>query len=198
VCYNLAAGSPNGSSGSPAPLSPDLVAATPAAAVAPAPAVAPTPVADALMAAQLRVMTQKAAAFERAVKELEVEHDRMKEQVRRDANRAAALGYLPVLLLLLIASLDDALNTAQYLNPRLHARAPAAQLATLEFEKTELGQMDEFEREARLFAEDQLAEARGEVAALSLKVGAGGGRLALIAFMSKSACSTPHSTQKPC
>lgn len=39
------------------------------------------------------------------------------------------------------------------------------QLATLEFEKTELGQQDEFEREARLYAEGQLADAARELAA---------------------------------
>lgn len=44
------------------------------------------------------------------------------------------------------------------------------QLATLEFEKTELGQQDEFEREARLFAEEQLKTAQREASALKQQV----------------------------
>ena len=47
---------------------------------------------------------------------------------------------------------------------------PASQLAPLEIEKTELGQQDEFEREARLFAESQLATAQHVAAALRQQV----------------------------
>jgi len=101
--------------GSPAPASNADAAAAAAAAGG---------VADALLAAQLRVMTQKAAGFERQLRQAQVEGESLKEQ-----------------------------------------------LATLEFEKTELGQQDEFERGARLFAEEQLQEAQREASALRQQLG---------------------------
>ncbi|GBF88465.1 hypothetical protein Rsub_01178 [Raphidocelis subcapitata] len=129
VCQNLA-GSPGGSpaaaaAGGPpspsaaAPQAPGSPAAAAAAAAAAALAAGAVAGADALLVAQLRVMTQKAAGFERQLREAQVEGEQLKEQ-----------------------------------------------LATLEFEKTELGQQDEFEREARLFAEEQLATAQREGAGL--------------------------------
>ncbi|KAI8462614.1 MAG: hypothetical protein J3K34DRAFT_527615 [Monoraphidium minutum] len=113
VCLKLSADSP----------APPSKPAAAAPAAPPAAAASGGGMEDVLLAAQLRVMTQKAAGFERQLRQAQVEGEQLKEQ-----------------------------------------------LATLEFEKTELGQQDEFEREARLFAEDQVKAAQRELAGLRQQV----------------------------
>jgi hypothetical protein len=100
VCLNLAANSPSASTASPAaPPSGGRAAPLPLAAASPVPYAPPrgSPgggggggargsgggdgVADALLAAQLRVMTQKAAGFERQLRQAQAENEQLREQV---------------------------------------------------------------------------------------------------------------------